>query len=50
MKTEKNIFSPIDLSVLRIDEVNPFNFYLKTGLQIINMSFTQKKARVLQKN
>ena len=31
MKTEKNIFFPIDLSVLRIDEVNPFNFYLKTG-------------------
>jgi HD-GYP domain-containing protein (c-di-GMP phosphodiesterase class II) len=30
MKTEKNIFLPIDLSVLRIDEVNPFNFYLKT--------------------
>jgi hypothetical protein len=32
MKTGKNIFFPIDLSVLRIDEVNPFNFYLKTGL------------------
>ena len=31
MKTEMNIFFPIDLSVLRIDEVNPFNFYLKTG-------------------
>ena len=31
MKTEKNIFFPIDLSMLRIDEVNPFNFYLKTG-------------------
>ena len=31
METEKNLFFPIDLSVLRIDEVNPFNFYLKTG-------------------
>ena len=31
MKTGKNIFFHIDLSVLRIDEVNPFNFYLKTG-------------------
>ena len=31
METEKNIFAPIDLTVLRIDEVNPFDFYLKTG-------------------
>jgi len=31
MNTEKILYIPIDLSVLRIDEVNPFNFYLKTG-------------------
>jgi len=29
--TKKKIFTPIDLTVLRIDEVNPFDFYLKTG-------------------
>ena len=50
MKTEKNIFFPIDLSVLRIDEVNTFNFYIKTGPANNEYVLYSKKALFLQKN